>query len=186
MKQAFRFLLVLTWLTIGVSFTSCDKDKNNDATETETSTSDTDTETETETETSTPDTDTETETETETETPAPDTDTEPTIEMEDGYSYYRVTNTTSDTIKFWVGGHNGHYHVIMEKDLAKEVYIFKVRLMEGSTIILNVGEGYYLYYSTGYRSQYYYGFITEATKQYSYGSVDVINKTLQDIEIGKD
>ena len=27
MKQAFRFLLVLTWLAIGASFTSCDKDK---------------------------------------------------------------------------------------------------------------------------------------------------------------
>ena len=127
MKQTFRLLLILTWLTIGAS---CSKDepKNDD----------------------------------------PGTDPA-TIEMEHGYSYYRVTNTTNETVEFWVGS---HYGVIENLQFTpKEVYVFKVSTLLGTTIYPHAPEGYYLYS------------ILEAKEQYSYPIIDM---TLQDIEIRKE
>ena len=108
MKQAFRFLLVLTWLTIGASFTSCDKDK--------------------------PEND--------------DSGTYPaTIEMEHGYSYYRVTNTTNETVKFFVKVRSGGIGTKIEDVMLapKEVYVFKVNVLWGKGIVFTVYDPYYLY-----------------------------------------
>jgi len=92
-----------------------------------------------------------------------DTNNGDEIEMKAGYSYYRVTNKTADTVRFFVKAES--VGKIVDLNLRpKEVYIFDLSTLYSGYIICNTGQNY----------------IFKPTYRY-----DVLDRVLQEIEIHK-